>query len=62
MSNVSKKAEYMLECYIPATAAQYLKEISLFFGVQWPKNQVTLIKSLFWNAGLGISYCRASNQ
>ena len=44
------------------TKVQNFKPISLFLAVQWPRNQVMVMTSLFWNSILGICNCRTTKQ
>ena len=41
---------------------QNFKPISLFLAVQWPRNQVMVMTSLFWNSIFGICNCRTTKQ
>ena len=51
--------ECVLSRYMHTTRMQNFKAISLFLVVKWPKNQVRLMTTLFWNAILGISNCHS---
>ena len=57
-----KRNRYMLQSYVLATGVQNFEPISLFSAVQWPKNEVRVMTTLFWNSIFGILRCRTTKQ